>query len=72
MKIERKTEKLTLITMCKARRMHNKIIIGIINLIMIKVAIKNGENVSTRNLTQLGSNELKLAMFPVENIPIIT
>lgn len=52
--------------------MHNKIIIGIINLIMIKVAIKNGENVSTRNLTQLGSNELKLAMFPVENIPIIT
>lgn len=38
---------------------------GINNLTMIKDAIKNGENVDTKQRTQFGSNELTEAIFPV-------
>lgn len=38
---------------------------GINNLTMINDAIKNGENVETKQRTQFGSNELTEAIFPV-------
>lgn len=38
---------------------------GIISFEMINDAIKNGENVDTKQRTQFGSNELTDAMFPV-------
>lgn len=38
---------------------------GISNLMMINVAIRNGENVETKHRTQFGSNELIDAMLPV-------
>lgn len=38
---------------------------GINSLTIINDAIRNGENVETKQRTQFGSNELTDAMFPV-------
>lgn len=49
------------------RMAHIRIKTGIRSFRMINDAIRNGENVETKHLTQFGSNELTEAMFPVPN-----
>lgn len=50
---------------CICRTAHMVIKTGINNFSMIRAAIKNGEKVDTKHLTQFGSNELTDAIFPV-------